>query len=155
MVILRPWMTGEMNYPQLNEHRMYIRIIDSGHPEAWYHTLKGHYFYVSKFSEEYYRCQQQMLPIKHCVIVKDEALARIMIRKQKNPKKVDKNQLTATEVQVLQLMFEELSTYEIGQRIYKSKRTIDGHRGKIIKKLGAKNSIGAIKEGLRKGILKL
>ena len=62
---------------------------------------------------------------------------------------------TSREIEVIHLLFEELTTEEIGQRIHLSPRTIQAHRGRILEKIGARNCIGVIKYGLKNGILKV
>lgn len=62
---------------------------------------------------------------------------------------------TDREIQVIQLLFEELTTNEIGDRINLSPRTIQGYRGRILEKTGAKNCVGIIKYGIKKGILRV
>ncbi len=60
--------------------------------------------------------------------------------------------LSRREMEVLQLVCEEYSNADIAERLHISPRTVEGHRQRIIQKIGAKNTIGmvvfAIKEGL-------
>ncbi|WP_298513684.1 response regulator transcription factor [uncultured Kordia sp.] len=73
--------------------------------------------------------------------------------KSKTPPKIGKDfHLTSREEEVLALIAEGLTTVEIGEKLFLSKRTIEGHRNNLLSKLGAKNTasliIKAIKENL-------
>ena len=65
-----------------------------------------------------------------------------------------KGELTAREIEIVQLLWEELSAKEIGARLDISPRTVEAHRWNICQKTRAKNSVGIIKYGLRAGIIK-
>ncbi|AXG69730.1 transcriptional regulatory protein DegU [Kordia sp. SMS9] len=60
--------------------------------------------------------------------------------------------LTARETEVLQLIAEGFTTQEIGDKLFLSKRTIEGHRKNLISKLGVRNTaslvVKAVKENL-------
>lgn len=53
--------------------------------------------------------------------------------------------LTQREMEIIKLLKSGLTTDEIAAKLYLSPRTVDTHRGKILKKLGLKNSISLIK----------
>ena len=53
-------------------------------------------------------------------------------------------ELTAREREVLQLICEELTTQEIGERLFISHRTAEGHRNNLLSKLGCRNSAGLV-----------
>lgn len=57
-------------------------------------------------------------------------------------------QLTGREVEVLQLIAEELTTEEIGQRLFISSNTVQTHRKNLISKFGVRNSVGLILKAL-------
>ena len=61
---------------------------------------------------------------------------------------------TERELEVIHLLFEELTTEEIAERTFLSPRTIHGHRGRILEKTKARNVIGIIKYAVKNGILK-
>ncbi|RZK82518.1 MAG: response regulator transcription factor [Pedobacter sp.] len=54
-------------------------------------------------------------------------------------------QLTEREMQVLQLIAEGLTNMEIADKLFLSKRTIEGHRQELLKKTGAKNTVMLIR----------
>lgn len=53
--------------------------------------------------------------------------------------------LTNRELEVLKYIVEELSSHEIAEKLFISKRTVDNHRTSIIMKTGVKNTVGLIK----------
>jgi len=53
-------------------------------------------------------------------------------------------QFSRVELQIIKYICEELSAAEIGKRMYRSKRTIDGYRAGILKKIGARNVVGIV-----------
>jgi len=61
--------------------------------------------------------------------------------------------LTRREEEVLQGISEELTTQEISQKLFISPKTVETHRMNLMSKLGAKNSVGIIKNAIEKGLL--
>lgn len=59
--------------------------------------------------------------------------------------------LTSREKEILQLIFEGLSTSEIGERIFLSPRTVETHRSNLLNKTGAKNTAQLINFGIKNG----
>lgn len=52
--------------------------------------------------------------------------------------------LSEREKEVLQLICEELTTVEIGERLFISPRTVEGHRINLLQKLGCRNTAGLV-----------
>ena len=67
----------------------------------------------------------------------------------------EKVKLSRREIEVLQLVFEGLSTPEIGERIFLSPRTIETHRSNLLTKTNSKNTAQLINFAIRNGFLKL
>lgn len=63
--------------------------------------------------------------------------------------------LSHIEIQIIQLLAQEHSTYEISDLLCKSKRTIDWHRAGIMKKIGAKNVIGIIMYAVKNKLISI
>ena len=63
--------------------------------------------------------------------------------------------LTRREHEVLVAISEELTTQEIAKKLFISPKTVESHRMNLMTKLGAKNSIGIIKNAIAKDILQL
>ncbi|TBN00424.1 response regulator transcription factor [Hyunsoonleella flava] len=61
--------------------------------------------------------------------------------------------LTRREKEVLQAIFEELTTQEISEKLFISPKTVETHRMNIMSKLGAKNSVGIIKAAIENNLL--
>jgi DNA-binding NarL/FixJ family response regulator len=53
--------------------------------------------------------------------------------------------LTDIEKEILVLICDDLSSKEIADKLFRSKRTIDTHKHNMIKKLGVKSVIGLVK----------
>ncbi|TNF48830.1 MAG: response regulator transcription factor [Bacteroidetes bacterium] len=65
------------------------------------------------------------------------------------------NSLTEQEIQVIQLICSGLKNKEIGERLFKSKRTIDGIRNKIYDKTRTSNTADLFRFAIKNGIYKI
>ncbi len=72
----------------------------------------------------------------------------LMGLKDKTNKQVATNDLSARESEVLYLICQELTTQEIGEKLFISERTVEGHRRNLCAKLGVKNTAGLVKKAL-------
>jgi DNA-binding CsgD family transcriptional regulator len=63
--------------------------------------------------------------------------------------------LTPREIEVVKLIWQELSAKEIATKLRISPRTVEAHRWNICVKIGAKNSVSIVKYALMAGIIKL
>jgi DNA-binding NarL/FixJ family response regulator len=63
------------------------------------------------------------------------------------------NTLTEREMEVLALICEELTSAEIAEKLFVSRRTIEGHRNSLFEKTGAKNTVGLVLFAIRNGII--
>ncbi len=52
--------------------------------------------------------------------------------------------LTAREMEILQLICQEMTTVEIGQQLFISARTVEGHRKNLMEKTGVRNTAGLV-----------
>ena len=66
------------------------------------------------------------------------------LRTKQRPKASFKVQLTAREKEVLQLICEQLTAQEIADRLYISRRTVEGHRNNLLMKLNCRNIAGLV-----------
>jgi DNA-binding CsgD family transcriptional regulator len=57
--------------------------------------------------------------------------------------------LTSLEYEVLELICKEFTTKEIGDQLFLSARTIEGHRKHLIEKVGVKNIAGLVVYALK------
>ncbi len=63
--------------------------------------------------------------------------------------------LTAREIEVLELICQEYTAREIADKLFISPRTAEGHRRKLIEKLGVKNTAGLIVKAIKEGIVEI
>lgn len=75
----------------------------------------------------------------------------VMLQKMQGDKKKEevKKVLSARELEILQLIIEEYSSEQIGEKLFISKRTVETHRANILEKTGCHNIIGLIKYAVR------
>jgi two-component system response regulator DegU len=59
--------------------------------------------------------------------------------------------LSDREIEVLRLICEGLTTAQIADRIFLSDRTVEGHRTRIMEKIGAKNTAGMVVYAVKNG----
>lgn len=85
-----------------------------------------------------------------------EALLKGLKSKTHHPPLIGKDyQLTNRELEVLNLIKEELTTAEIGERLFLSTRTIEGHRKNLLFKLDVKNTAGLMIKAIQEKIIEL
>jgi DNA-binding CsgD family transcriptional regulator len=68
---------------------------------------------------------------------------------------VKKIEFKDQELKVLKLICRQMTAKEIGDKLGLSYRTVEGYRDNIIKKIGAKNSVGIVIYAVRKGIIRI
>ncbi|MES2645442.1 MAG: response regulator transcription factor [Bacteroidota bacterium] len=80
----------------------------------------------------------------------------VMISKNKSRHYVRKKvvEFTEKEIEIIQLICKEYTTKEIGDKLFLSTRTIDGHRLKILEKMEVKNTVGMVVYALQHQIYK-
>lgn len=93
-------------------------------------------------------------------VLKDEVYLQKDIEKKLLNKSLGKTvsnslitKLTRREKEVLQGIYEELTTQEIAEKLFISPKTIETHRMNLMSKLQARNSAGIIKVAIEKGLL--
>ncbi len=57
-------------------------------------------------------------------------------------------QLSSRELEVLTLICAELTTQQIGEKLFISERTVEGHRKNLCIKLNVKNTAGLVKKAI-------
>tara|TARA_R110000796_G_scaffold252627_1_gene388939 strand:+ start:22364 stop:23017 length:654 start_codon:yes stop_codon:yes gene_type:complete len=63
--------------------------------------------------------------------------------------------LSTREKEVLELIAKELTTLEIGERLFISERTVEGHRKNLLSKFDVKNTAGLILKAVKQGFLQV
>lgn len=61
--------------------------------------------------------------------------------------------ISPREIEVLKLIAQEFSNFEIAEKLFISIRTVDTHRRNLLEKLGVKNTAGLVKFAIQKGLL--
>ena len=69
------------------------------------------------------------------------------------PKDDDKIKLTRRELEVLSLVAKGLSNTEIADKLFISKRTVDGHKANLIQKTGSKNIVDLLIYSIKNNII--
>jgi len=72
---------------------------------------------------------------------------------QTKPNAIPDIELTAREREVLQLICEEMTTQEIGEKLFISARTAEGHRNNLLSKLGCRNAAGLVVYAIQHGLV--
>ncbi len=68
-----------------------------------------------------------------------------MVDKDKLESKFNKNvKLSDREIEILQLTCQEHTSTEIAEKLFISTRTVEGHRYKMLEKIGARNTVGLV-----------
>jgi DNA-binding CsgD family transcriptional regulator len=50
------------------------------------------------------------------------------------------------------MLVKEMTSQEIGDKLFISKRTVEGHRNNIMEKIGVKSAVGLVKFAVKYGI---
>lgn len=69
------------------------------------------------------------------------------------PELDDNRQLTDRELEVIRLICEQKTAKEIGELLFITQRTVEGHKNNIFSKTGAKNLAGLVIYALQNGII--
>lgn len=78
-------------------------------------------------------------------------IQKILIRRMAFPE--DEKILTVREKEVLELIFEELSNKEIGERLFISERTVETHRKNLYQKTKTNSLVGLLKFALENNLV--
>lgn len=82
-------------------------------------------------------------------------LTQMIAQSRFNPyKKSPKVEFSERELEVIELICSECTNKEIGDKLFISIRTVEGHRLKILEKMGVKNTVGLVVYAIKMGLLK-
>lgn len=73
-------------------------------------------------------------------VIRENMTSKNVVKPQRN----FEPELTARELEVLQLICKEYTTQEIGKQLFISSRTVEGHRNNLLSKLGCRNTAGLV-----------
>ena len=68
---------------------------------------------------------------------------------------LDKKLLSKREIDVLELICEQYTTNEIGEKLFISPRTVEGHRNNLLLKTQSKNVAGLVIYGIQKRLIEI
>lgn len=81
-------------------------------------------------------------------------LATLIVRSKFDPQKKKVAALfTDREREIIRLICQQHTAQEIGNRLFLSKRTVEGYRTKILEKMDVKNTAGVVVFALRQGMI--
>lgn len=82
-----------------------------------------------------------------------KAMVKGLVKSNKILPKFNCIQLTPREITVVDLICKEFTNKEISNKLFVSPRTIDGHRERIMQKIGAKNVVGIIMYAMKNNLI--
>ncbi len=86
----------------------------------------------------------------------DELLGYFTNKYIKNPLlDEDEYNLSRRELEVLDLVSKGLTNQEIAEKLYISRRTVDGHKANLIQKTGSKNIVDLLVYAIKKGLVSI
>jgi two-component system, NarL family, response regulator NreC len=81
-------------------------------------------------------------------------LATLISRSRFNPyKKKEVLSFTDREIEIIRLICQQLTAQEIAEKVFLSKRTVEGHRTRILEKMNVKNTAGVVIYALKHRIV--
>jgi len=90
-----------------------------------------------------------------CSLVTKLLLDKVSSVPEITPMEIDHDiEFPAREVEILILMANGYTNYEIAEKLYTSKRTVEGHRQNLLNKTGSRNTAALIKFAIQYGVIK-
>lgn len=80
-------------------------------------------------------------------------LLRKVVQQKKAPRFKEEIKLNEREMEVLQLICQEFTAAEIGQKVFLSPRTVEGIRSSLLEKIGVRNTAGLVMYAVKNGIV--
>jgi DNA-binding NarL/FixJ family response regulator len=81
-------------------------------------------------------------------------LASMIVRSRFNPSRDNAPVLfTDREKEIIRLICQQFTAQEIGEKIFLSKRTVEGHRTRILEKMNVKNTAGVVVFALKNNLI--
>ena len=82
-------------------------------------------------------------------------LTSMIAKSRFNPyKKAAKVEFTERELEIIEQICKEMTNKEIGDKLFLSVRTVEGHRLKILEKMNVKNTVGLVVYAIKNGLVK-
>lgn len=160
MDISMPEMTGLEASKIIGEKYPHIRIIILSMYKDEEYVMEGLNFNIAGYVVKDSVADEILIAIEKVLEggkffsreVIDTALNSYKVIK-KEQKKAESIQLTKREIEVLNDISDGLKSQEIADKLFISERTVEAHRGNIMKKLNAKNMAELIKKAMNLGLI--
>ncbi len=78
-----------------------------------------------------------------------------IVANKKSKSSFDTNFITSRELEILELICKQKSTIEIGEKLFISPRTVEGHRNNLLLKTESKNIAGLVVYAIQHGLVSL
>lgn len=82
-------------------------------------------------------------------------MRKVMMYKGKGTANSITYDLTEREIEVLELICKEFTAKEIGEKLFISFRTVEGHRKNLLSKLNVRNTAGLVVFAIKNEIVKI
>lgn len=82
-------------------------------------------------------------------------MRKVMMFKGKGVVNTVTYDLTEREIEVLELICKEYTAKEIGEKLFISYRTVEGHRKNLLSKLNVRNTAGLVVFAIKNEIVKI
>ena len=82
-----------------------------------------------------------------------QALVRDYLDRAKHGEETPEDPLTPRELEVVKLIAEGLTSDEIAEQLFISKKTVDRHRANMLEKLGMRNRVELTRYAIRRGLV--
>lgn len=90
-----------------------------------------------------------------CSSVTKLLLDKVSAVPEVTPMEIDRDiEFPAREIEILILMANGYTNYEIAEKLFTSKRTVEGHRQNLLNKTGSRNTAALIKFAIQHGVIK-
>lgn len=135
-----------------------VEIVECGSPSDWYSNKIGMLLRVCDTDTEdrFYKIDVKQQKPRY--VRKTDTFKRITLKhvsEFNNRPSINFKDITDNEIQFIRLTWDGLTTKQIGEGMYMSKRTIDGYRSSIYDKTGSNNIVGMIRYALKNKIIEL
>jgi DNA-binding NarL/FixJ family response regulator len=143
------------NYPEMKiitltmheEERHIIRMIELG--------VNG-YLMKNSSRDEVIDCIQSVMEYDYYFSNKiTNIMRKVLMYKGKRSANEFIHDLTEREIEVLRLICQEYTAKEIGEKLFISFRTVEGHRKKLLSKLNVRNTAGLVVKALKNEIISI
>jgi two-component system, NarL family, response regulator DegU len=83
-----------------------------------------------------------------------KAMVKGLIQNQKINPTFNRVNFSEREIEIIRLLCKEYTSKEIADEMYVSIRTVEGHKDRIMHKIGARNSIGIVMYAVKNNLIK-